>query len=692
MHRRAAPTPFPALRPWVLAAGVVVAACGSDGTPGTSPAPPSASEGVESIFVVPGALDELAAERFHDHPWPSDLRRDPDGSIRLTGFYNPNATGLINTYVAESKGLVKGFSTVASGYMRFAGAIDAKSLPAGPKDTLAQQASVQIVDVDPKSPERGTRRLAQTHLRTPAGVFWLENTLAVMPALGWPLRPKTRYATVVTRAVKDAQGRAVRPSADLREVLALTAATPRTQAARDLYGPAIDELAKAGVPREEIAHLAVFTTDDPTEELFKVVDDVRTRPPPEVRPASWAQKERTSQYDVYEGAYGPSPDYQAGKLPFQNDGDGGGFAFDAAGKPVVQRELDLRFTLAIPTASHCKMPADGFPLVIYAHGTGGDYRSVVSEPSSVGVALSERCLASMGTDQIFHGARPGAPIVPLLVQILFFNFNNLIAARTNGRQAAVDVVQQARLFKQPAPFTVPASVSRSQTEIKIDGSKILFVGHSQGGLNGSLYLASDDSARGGVLSGSGSLIMVALLEKSQPQPSVSGLVKTFLGLTGDAASELNLFHPALNLAQILVDPVDPVQYMGYLVRHPRAGFAPKSVLQTEGIEPSGVGDSYSPPHGIEIGAVAAGLPRLLPGVRPVEEAAWGGLDDVKLDPRVGLAKNLAGGRATGALSQWMPARGSDGHFVIFDVGGATSQMTGFCRELADDPAGRIPPP
>ena len=160
------------------------------------------------------------------------------------------------------------------------------------------------------------------------------------------------------------------------------------------------------------------------------------------------------------------------------------------------------------------------PIVLYAHGTTGDYRSVVGGGSAPGDELATLCLASMGIDQTLHGTRPGAP--PLddpnrdgNIELLFFNLNNLEAARTNGRQGAVDVVQQARLFTEGAA-TVPAAVSKSGADIKFDGTRVTFFGHSQGGLNGPLFLAGSDLARGGVLSGAGSIFGIALLEKTKP--------------------------------------------------------------------------------------------------------------------------------------------------------------------------------
>ena len=624
------------------------------------------------------------------------MRKEVDGTIRVTGMHNPNANVLVNDYIGSTKTVaLKGFSPAGSGYFRFTGPIDPSTLPADPKSTLDPGASVQIIDIDPKSPEHGKRRLAQTYWRQTEGIYWLANTLAVSPALGYPLRPNTRYATIITRAVKALDGTAIAPSADLVSVLGMSGASPRTQMAHDTFASAVTEIEAAGVPRTNVVHFTVFTTNDPTSELFAVADAVPSQvPAPTADAASWVQKERRADYDVYEGSYGPSPNYQAGTLPFTKLGDGGNFAFDAGGKPILQGTFNLRFSLVVPNAAKCPLPAAGYPLTLYAHGTGGDYRSVISEGGSVGAALAAKCVASMGVDQIFHGTRPGAP--PLNdpnregnIQLLFFNLNNPIAARTNGRQSAIDVVQQARLFTE-SHVKVPAATSRTAAEIGFDATKLIFFGHSQGGVNGPLFLAADKQALGGVLSGTGAMITIALLEKTKPQPSVAAAVKTVLGLfRPEDADELNLFHPMANMAQLLVDTTDTVHYLGYIIAHPRTGFAPKSIYQTEGIGADGIGDSYAPPHGIEVASTALGLPRQSPGVHPLIESAFSGLGDVTV-PAGGLSGNLAGGLASGVLAQFTPVAGSDGHFVVFDVPQARAQAAGFCRNLADDPHGRVP--
>jgi hypothetical protein len=186
------------------------------------------------------------------------------------------------------------------------------------------------------------------------------------------------------------------------------------------------------------------------------------------------------------------------------------------------------------------------------------------------------------------------------------------------------------------------------------------------------------------------VLAVALIEKTKPV-DIASFVRILLGLTSeDSAKELNVFHPAIALAQTIIDTTDPVHYGAFITTSPRPGFAPKSIFQTEGILADGSGDTYAPPHGIEALAISMSLPRIAPGVRVVDAAPWTGIADVVVSP-AGTCCNLGGGRATGALAQFTPAAGQDGHFVVFRDPSARAQAALFCRELAADPVGRLLP-
>src|SRR6185369_14344781 len=177
--------------------------------------------------------------------------------------------------------------------------------------------SVQLVDVDPASPEHGQRKLVSLRWQEPEGVYYRSSTLAFMPTIGFPLRPRTRYALVVTNALRAKSGAAVTQQVDLAKVVGVEAPDAGSLAAHTALAPAVAELAAAGISGERIVHLAVFTTADPTRELAAVRDAVADLvPAPLPEDDEWALGQTDPAWQEYTGRYGPSPNFQAGTLPF----------------------------------------------------------------------------------------------------------------------------------------------------------------------------------------------------------------------------------------------------------------------------------------------------------------------------------------------------------------------------------------
>ena len=629
-----------------------------------------------SRFLLPTALTDLDGEHFFDMPWPCDLRREADGTVRLDGYIDPRESPLIKKYQGQMRGKLDGFSPIASGWLAFTTEIDTHSLPADAKASTATTSTLQLVDIDDASPDKGKRHPIIWKFRHPLGDYYtVQNTLAFMPALGMPLREKTRYAIVATRGLKTIDGRPFSPNDGLQSVLDGKGSVGAA------WKGALDTLDAAGLPRAQIAHLSVYTTSDPTGEMARVAEDVRKLPPPVQTDVAYDTTAGT--YDGYAGNYEGSPDYQQGDVPFKTDG--GNFVFDASGAPIKQRDFTLRFYLAVPLAAACPMPTNGYPIILYAHGTGGDYRSFTHDGTAK--ALAAKCVASMGIDQIFHGTRPGAPPdsdpnKESKISFLFFNVDNVLAARTNTRQAAVDDIARAHLVATGG-LTVPAAVSKSGAAVKFDTTKIGFFGHSQGGLNGPLMLAVDDQAKGGVLSGAGSEISYSLLAKTKPEPSVAGLVKVLINVSEENQDEIDEMHPFISFAQTLIDPVDPVHYYPHLAFSPMTGRTPKSIFMTEGVNADGTGDSYAPPRTIEAGAIGGRFPLLNPVIRDIPELT----QTLGIAPVSGpITGNAAGGKATVALSQSIPKAGSDGHFVVFDNADLTQLAASFCASLLGNDA------
>jgi hypothetical protein len=305
-------------------------------------------------------------------------------------------------------------------------------------------------------------------------------------------------------------------------------------------------------------------------------------------------------------------------------------------------------------------PASGFPLVVYAHGTGGDFRNHVS--ASVAGALSTASVpfAVLGIDQVTHGPRRGSSTTS--PNELFFNFMNPKAARGNPLQGAAD---QLSLMRFAATID-----GASDMPTIIDPDRLFFFGHSQGSTEGSLMLPYADGYKAAVLSGNGGSLLNALLTKSKPVNLRAVLPLALSDPT--VAGGLGEVHPVLSLLQQWIDPADPMNFARSVVRAPIAGHPPKHVFQTYGTD-----DTYSPPVTLDVYSIAAQLTQVRPLISEI------GL----LEADAPLSGNEGMGMITAGVRQYDPPTGSDGHFVVFDVPQANEDMVRFFSMAA---AGDIP--
>src|SRR5690606_21833587 len=83
-----------------------------------------------------------------------------------------------------------------------------------------------------------------------------------------------------------------------------------------------------------------------------------------------AYKGKADTFHEFHGHY-VAPNFQAGTKPYADQG--GDLRFDAEGAPVVAEQESIRFLLMVPSAF--TMPKAGWPTLLYAHGTGGDFQS-----------------------------------------------------------------------------------------------------------------------------------------------------------------------------------------------------------------------------------------------------------------------------------------------------------------------------
>src|SRR5262249_18801510 len=116
----------------------------------------------------------------------------------------------------------------------------------------------------------------------------------------------------------------------------------------------------------------------------------------------------------WDGTY-DGPIFQSGDSPYLHDG--GQILVDASGNPRLDHMEEVRFAVTVPSSG--AMPGAGWPIVLYAHGTGGDYRSFIRE--GIAARLAGLGLATISIDQVLHGPRDPTGMDP---EYTFFNFQN----------------------------------------------------------------------------------------------------------------------------------------------------------------------------------------------------------------------------------------------------------------------------
>jgi hypothetical protein len=608
-------------------------------------------------FALPGS----AAADFFDLPYPNELHRGADGKLDLSGV--PRPSDMVAQYVDEFVATGYGFGTQSGVYFRTSAPLDPATLP-DPAATMQAGAAVFLVDVDPASPGHGDRVPLKVAFNAGANQFIGPNWLVLLPFPGFPLRGDTLYAAVVTTAVRDANGKPVAAAPALKDLLE----GGGDAAARAAMQPLLDWLAAGGgaPAATEVAGATVYRTQDPTALLPRFREIVHTTIDAPTAAGLTAIGTDTN-VEMFEGTY-QAPNFQHGTAPYTQPSQGGGFALDASGNPTVDHVETMRFAVTVPKGT---MPAGGWPIVLYSHGTGGDYKSFIYE--DIGNILGDVTdgttaiskMAVFGIDQVLHGPRAPAGTN---VELTFFNFQNIAAARDNVRQGAVDNFQLLRLA---GGLQVTMSDGSTAT---FDGTKVAFMGHSQGGLTGPGFVATEPTLRAAVLSGAGANMMLSLLGKTEPV-DIPALVAALL------QESIDEYHPFLNLVQAYLEPADPGNYARQFFREPAAG-KPKSIFQSLGIT-----DHYTPIPTIMALAVAMGVQ---PAGTQLETIVGMDLAGTATGtaPIVG---NVADGAATGVICEYQAAAGNDGHFVVFDVPEARAAYSRFLATAMRDGVATLMP-
>jgi len=594
-----------------------------------------------ALFAVPGGTP---TDDFYALPFPNDLRRYDDGRLDLSLFPTNAPIAMTVREIVERD--LDGFGLNAAMFARFDGPLDPGSLPTA-VESMTAEASVYLIDVDPDSPERGQRLPVIATFRADKTQTIGPNRLSVRPYPGFPLSDGTTYALVITDRVRTESGGHIVRDADFTALLGSDASLAK---AREVYAPLFAWLDEPGDDeRDDVISAAVFTTQHATNVMPAIRKGVFSAAAPvgrDIMPMALS-----TQFATFFGAY-DAPNLQVGEPAYITTG---GEIVYQDGAAVVQRMEPMRFALTVPPGA---VPTAGFPICIYQHGTGGDYISFIEDGTAA--ALAAEGIAVISTDQVLHGPR-GNGVDP---SIAFFNFNNPVAGRDNPLQGAADAWSQMRL-------AFALSITDGNRRVFFDPNRLFFFGHSQGGLTGPGFVAFEPAVKGAVLSGTGGVLYLSLLNKTEPV-NFRDLVET---LVRDAPIDAD--NPTLALAQMALERSDGVNYAQFMVRKPQLApdgspLAPRNIFHTEGFT-----DHYTPVPNIE--AFATSLGADIAQTQAAQQVAGLTLRGRTIQPTP-ITNNMAG--VTSVLAQYTAAAGDDGHFVVFDVYAARLQSSKFLGTLA----------
>ena len=687
---------------------------GSGGSGGSQQIAPIEGTSVKLSFKA----DLTKPEHFFDHPYPTDLRLSETGTPDLRGYPNPANTdkvaGLIE--IAQQR---KGFPIVPAAYFQFDAEmpeLDIEATIKADKDSM-----ILLVDVDPNSNEQG--KLFPVVATVPIEDGYLPpNVLSVAPRPGFALYPKRQYAFVVMRGLKDAAGKELGSPLEFEQLKANVAPDGDLgQKAVDLYSPLWATLEKIKIDKANVAAATVFTTGDVVEETATITDKVLSKysitidnleyvadggPRPADGEQRYCQIKATVTY----------PQFQQGTPPFNTEGL---FELDDAGMPIKQRDEVAPITLTLPFG---EMPADGYPLVLYFHGSGGLSTAVVDRgrwrptdsdadcpvmPEGVELEIRDEWEGQLGcnikgmgpayvvAEHGFAAAGSALPVnperLPGASETAYLNLNNPKSFRDIFRQG---LIEQRLFIKALSKLEIPAelvadctgvSLPAGATSYKYDVSKLIAQGQSMGGMYTNLMGAVEPQIKAAVPTGAGGLWSYFVVKT----PLLGGIAIPIASVVGADRNAFTFIHPALALLQTAWEPTDPLVYTPRLGLRPLPGHPARPIY-----EPGAKGDSYFP-------TVIYDAMVLAYGNRQAGEEVWTTMQDaLALDGRDGLLSypindNLTssnGDKYTGVMVQYEGDGVYDPHAIYSQLDEVKYQYGCFMKTFRDNGTGLVVEP
>lgn len=618
-------------------------------------------------------LTGVPGETWLAFPFPSDHRRLPNGHLDMSDFPNVDGISMLDQYLGKIEETVDGFSTQAIGYVAFDGDIDVTTLPTDSDSFRSDDSPAWLVDVTVGSPTYGERVPLRWQYWDGAdladAVYVAKHTLGIGPEWGFPLRENTTYAMILRDSLRAADGSRIGTPALLTSLLGDRPKPPRAtpvipQALYDElradYAPLRAYVKQTGTSTRDFIVATVFTTQTITAPLEAIADQVQNDLPaptqvgafiPQASNGNLPYRNQSFQWNsttsvtfaVYEGTY-VAPNYQEGSVPY--DSAGGALHF-VNGVPQKVFDENINFVLTVPNGPP-NAALGCYPIVMYGHGTGGSRNSARNDGTAG--RLAARGMASIAIDMPMHGVRSQGQIFD--IELESFNFYNPDSFRANFRQGAIDSVSLTRFVRES--LAVSAANSHTGVALPFCTNSVGFMGHSQGGLTGSLAIPFIDDVETWMLSGAGAGMGITILHRNDIVDFSAVLKVSFAVPNEEDWSEQ---HPIITMIQTLADISDPGAYAVYW-NHDTRFRAPANVLLT-----SGEHDEATPYLTGTALALAAHIPVTSPVVLPIPRYV-----SLGLSPATTPLMGNGGAGTTIGFEQYIDDLGMadyDTHYLVF---------------------------
>lgn len=598
--------------------------------------------GTHALFDLKAALAEPA--NFYDFPYPSDLRLTVDGQPGLATFPNPKKIKVVEN-LREGAAARNGFPAVPVAYFRFSADVAAQKI----ETAIAAEASspILLIDIDEKSPTRGKLFPLVALTLTPDD-FTPEHVLAAAARPGFILNGRRTYAFVVKRSLRDAEGKLLDAPPFMTSILEGEA----SKAARDLYAPLWPALRTLKISPSDIAAATVFTTADVVQDMYDLSTSILEK---------YSVSITGLHMDSADGNHGrfcelvgtvSYPQFQTGEPPFET---GGVFEIGSDGLPKKQRDEIAPITITLPKTG--AMPAEGYPLMVYFHGSGGISGAVVDRGRWT-EALQANTLGE-GPSFVLapYGIAAAASALPVNPERLlnadetaYLNINNVKAFPNTFRQGAIEqrlfikALKDLRIAPTTAAGCTGLALPAGATEYKFNPDALVAQGQSMGGMYTNMIGSIEPRIRAVVPTGAGGYWSYFILETSLI-PNADKLLGIMLG----TKVPLTFMHPAMHLLETTFEPADPIVYMPRLAYRPLKDHPVRPIY-----EPAGKDDSYFPTTVYDTVALAYNHPQTGDEVWPSMQKALAlaGLDGILPYPVANNLKSEDGRKYTGAVIQY----------------------------------------